>query len=183
MEMNSPNPQFAPGLAGDLLRQVIHRGKQPLFLFARGKSMEPNIRAGDMIEVAVFKLSDAKKGDILLFKRGGELLLHRVLYLSRSGVWLKGDGLLLGEGWVSPDMIVGKAVRMWRGEREYSLTDCRALSRARVVAGISGWAEGLYKTIARVNWGFTGKGSELARGVIARLMQPFRLPLTLPIGL
>lgn len=182
-EMHLHEAQFAPGLVSDLLEQVILREERPILLYIQGKSMEPNLQEGDLVEVVAFGFNQVKSGDILLFKHGDELLLHRALYISRLGVWLKGDGLLVSEGWIHKELIIGKAIKVCRGEMEYSLTDCRAVSRARAWAMISDLVERLYKPIAITKWGFGGRGSELFRRIFLAVARPFRLPLTLSSGL
>jgi len=182
-EMHLNKAQFAPGLVSDPVEQVILGEERPILIYMQGRSMEPNIREGDLVEVVPVGLNQLSRGDILLFKHCEGLVLHRVLRISKLGVWLKGDGLLMSEGWVHKGLIIGKATRMWRGETEYSLIDCRAVSRARAWAVLSTFEERLYTLFAKVRWGFGGRGSELARRALLLILRPFRLPLTLSSGL
>lgn len=55
-------------------------------------SMLPLIKNGDWIEVVmIHEISSLKIGDIILFRRPSDFLLHRVVKMSEDLIWTKGD--------------------------------------------------------------------------------------------
>jgi len=111
---------------------------QPVQLHVRGYSMYPYIIPGEdwvIIEPA----SSGKKGDILLFRREGEipdlpqgtfiysetpglLVLHRVIKVTPEGFYFLGDNQqkVQIEGPISPSQIRGKMTRRIRKGKETS---------------------------------------------------------------
>jgi signal peptidase len=57
-----------------------------------GQSMTPAISAGDIVVTLRPSVGERfKVGTILLYERGGEQLLHRVVAIDGEGLWMKGD--------------------------------------------------------------------------------------------
>jgi signal peptidase I len=55
-------------------------------------SMLPVIRNGDWVEVAVMNENASLKiGDIILYRRPSDFLLHRVVKMNNNLLWTKGD--------------------------------------------------------------------------------------------
>jgi signal peptidase I len=79
---------------------------------ARGGSMFPLISAGDMITVRQERSYSV--GEVVVFKRNGALLCHRLVKLFESGgircAVTRGDSLLLPDKPVPVDRILGKVV-------------------------------------------------------------------------
>lgn len=79
-------------------------------------SMEPVIRAGDMVIVAKYQEDHPQPGDIITFwqdEARNSLITHRVMErLAENGyVLTKGDANLETDGgWTAPDRILGKVV-------------------------------------------------------------------------
>jgi signal peptidase I len=55
-------------------------------------SMEPLIRPGDKVLVSKIEPAEIRRGDIIVFRRGDDLIVHRVLKK-----WQTADGLRFGE--------------------------------------------------------------------------------------
>ena len=94
----------------------IHR------ITVRGTSMLPLIRDGDVL-VVTFSDEKLRRGDVVLFRQGNELLAHRALNLAnRTNLLLtKGDHLLQSDPKRSREQILGKVIAVERGARKIDL--------------------------------------------------------------
>lgn len=93
-----------------------------LRLQAKGGSMDPFIRSGDWVEVALCKDTAAiTKGDIILFKKDESLYMHRVVKIRNGCFIAKGDRSLGDDGSMSAEDLVGKAVAVERNGRKIDL--------------------------------------------------------------
>ena len=76
-------------------------------------SMVPNINKGDVVIVnQQFKTDDLEKGEIIAYKYGGKVIVHRINDLIKKDktiiIYTKGDANNDVDGWkVTPDMIIG----------------------------------------------------------------------------
>lgn len=125
--MNAPSgPRAGPGtelplggeaLAG-LMRAVLEKGK-PFRFEARGASMHPVIRDGDVVTVRPLGGARPGTGDIVAFvhplTKG--VLVHRVVRAEERGYVLKGDNALAEDGPVAADGILGRVARVERDGR------------------------------------------------------------------
>jgi hypothetical protein len=141
----------------ELMRAVLARGL-PFRFRARGWSMAPTIRDGDVITVAPLRRARPGVGRVVAFVRPGEgkLVVHRVVARRRGGSIMRGDSVR-GDG-VGGDSVredadgpipaenvlgevtrverEGRAVRLGLGPERYVLA---WLSRARLLMPLSGW--------------------------------------------
>jgi hypothetical protein len=69
-------------------------------LLARGNSMLPLIRDGDLLTLSSLARAP-QPGEVVAAIRGCQLLIHRVLRADEQGVVLQGDALLVADGWFS----------------------------------------------------------------------------------
>lgn len=102
-----------------LAEEILGKGERLLFR-ARGVSMEPFIRDGDVLEVAPYGRRDLRIGDVVLFNdRSGCVLAHRVMRIQEHrgelAIQLKGDALLTPDGWFGDDHLLGTVVTVRRG--------------------------------------------------------------------
>jgi phage repressor protein C with HTH and peptisase S24 domain len=125
--VNAPSgPRVGPGgaipldgeaLAG-LMRAVLEKGK-PFRFEARGASMHPVIRDGDIVTVRPFAGARPGTGDVVAFvhplTRG--VLVHRVVRADGTGYVLKGDNALAEDGAVAADDVLGRVARIERDGR------------------------------------------------------------------
>jgi signal peptidase I len=58
-----------------------------------GASMRPAIHSGDVVHIRTCSPSSVRIGDIVACIRNAGLVVHRVVWKSRTRVWLKGDTL------------------------------------------------------------------------------------------
>jgi hypothetical protein len=118
-----PSPRISSGgelpLSGEslagLMRAVLDKGK-PFRFEARGTSMHPFIRDGDVVTVAPLAGSDPRPGDVAAFVQPGTsgVRVHRIVKVEAG---LKGDNAPAVDGALARDMILGLVVRLERGGR------------------------------------------------------------------
>lgn len=77
-----------------------------------GRSMEPRIFSGELCTVApVDARHDVGEGDVVLCKVAGREFLHRV-WTVKDGQFLIGNNRGRSNGWIGPDAIFGKLVKV-----------------------------------------------------------------------
>lgn len=111
-------PLSGESLAG-LMRAVLDKGK-PFRFEARGTSMYPFIRDGDVATVAPLAGEDPKPGDVAAFVQPGTsgVRVHRIVKVDAGRYFLKGDNALDADGVLARDAILGLVVRLERGGRD-----------------------------------------------------------------
>jgi len=90
-----------------------------------GHSMEPLLRAGDAVTVACCPVEEVRPGDLICFRRAGDMVLHRLVEMRTDRWYEKGDAEEGGQ-WIRPDDVLGKA----------SLINGRPLDAARQVSAL-----------------------------------------------
>jgi hypothetical protein len=103
------------GLGVAMLRDSLRSG-EPIEIRACGLSMWPRLDDGAVVRVEPCLGDGLRSGDVVLFERGGRLLLHRVLRVARSRVLTKGDACVDPDGWVPRHQVLGRLHRR-RGDR------------------------------------------------------------------
>jgi hypothetical protein len=93
--------------APDLVAEVLRRfGSVRLRAF--GGSMSPAIRPGDLLNVRLAPAEGIRRGDVVLFWRGGRLFAHRVVALTPGGmVTTRGDAHWHDDPAVPADDVLG----------------------------------------------------------------------------
>jgi hypothetical protein len=107
---------------------------QPVTISVKGISMAPFFKEGDRVEVVRAAPGDLKAGDLIVFLRSGEVVIHRFLAV-RGGLFLeKGDGQGRGNWAPWPDAL-GRVVALWKAEERLDFTvdpwPCRMASLGR----------------------------------------------------
>jgi phage repressor protein C with HTH and peptisase S24 domain len=104
-------------LAG-LMRAVLERGKAFRFE-ARGASMHPIIRDGDVVTVRPLAGGAAKTGDVVAFVNPatGGVWIHRIVGKDAAGYRLKGDNTSCEDGAVPEAALLGWVERVEREGR------------------------------------------------------------------
>lgn len=101
----------------ELMEAVLERDV-PFRFTAHGSSMTPFIRDGDVLIVAPLS-SPLRRGDVVPFinPANNELLVHRILDISREGCLLKGDNNSVPDGRIPTSAIIGRVDRVAHGGR------------------------------------------------------------------
>lgn len=71
-------------------------------------SMAPLVRAGDRLCLAPAALADLRPGQLVAYRRDGQLVVHRLLARDVVGLVTKGDGLSRRDAPLSPNDIVAR---------------------------------------------------------------------------
>jgi len=106
---------------GGLAAALLGEG-QGLRFCARGASMRPFIRDGDVLDVRPVDVRRLRRGDVVLFRDGEDrLLAHRVVRVSRAGLATQGDALARSDGVIEYDRLLGRVCSVERGGRQIAV--------------------------------------------------------------
>jgi len=128
--VNRPAP---PAILDDLAAQSLRRGNS-LRVLARGGSMLPFLRDGDIVLVRPATVAKVRIGDVICYEPpSGGLCLHRVIARKERGFVTRGDALAYAEVVPDPTVLGVVAARERRGRRS-ALDTPLARWRGRVIA-------------------------------------------------
>ena len=131
----------------ELMRAVLARGV-PFRFCARGWSMAPFIRDGDVITVSPFRHAQPGAGEVVAFVRpgAGKLVVHRVVARRGTASFIQGDSAPDHmDGIIPPENLLGRVTRIERnghdvwlglGPERYLIA---WLSRTRLLIPLRAW--------------------------------------------
>ena len=133
--------------AVDLMGRAGRRGT----VRVRGESMQPTLRAGQLLAVE-FAPERLARGDMLIFRQGDLLLVHRLLgparpIEGRPRLRTRGDGTLSLDPPVDLDRVIGRVVALADGESWRTTRD----RPARVYAWCLAWHALFWVAVATVS--------------------------------
>jgi len=101
------------------LIEAVHAKGVPFRFQARGHSMSPAIRDGDVITVAPLNNLLPRRGDVLAFRHPErpQLLVHRVLGRKMDKLVMKGDSCPIADGVIPAENILGLISQVERNGR------------------------------------------------------------------
>ncbi len=101
-----------------LMQSVLSRGASFRFQ-AKGQSMSPFIRHGDIITVTKVENNTVRVGDVvaLLNPANNATIVHRIINVRDDGILLKGDNCTTADGVFSSDTILGMVTKVERGNK------------------------------------------------------------------
>ena len=104
------------------VEQLLKEG-QAVCIKPEGYSMYPLIVPGrDSVVIAPCKESEVRKGDVILYRRdGGILVLHRIQKIKKEGLYLVGDNQTALEGPLRRDQVRGIMVELHRNGKTISV--------------------------------------------------------------
>jgi signal peptidase I len=124
-----------------LMRDVLAHGK-PFRFRAKGVSMSPFIKDGDVLIVSPLPAGASRVGDVVAFLRADKrVVVHRVVSASPSGYVMRGDGVPAEDERVPPSSLLGAVTHVERNGRPVRLGAplarrmIAALSRSGVLNG------------------------------------------------
>jgi signal peptidase I len=136
------SPSFVPSsfcLFTDVATGLLRQGHGVRF-YAKGWSMYPTIKDGEMITVEPVVPSQVKRGDILLHHNGRGVIAHRVVRIERKKrlfntqnlvfntfFILRGDGSSTCDEPVEADQALGKVVSVERNGRLFDLDGWKSI--------------------------------------------------------
>jgi hypothetical protein len=117
----------------------------------RGESMQPTLRPGQLLAVD-FAPQRLSRGDMLVFRQGDLLLVHRLLGSARPKdgrprLRTRGDGTLGLDPPVDLDRVVGRVIALEDGSRWRTTRD----RRARTYAWCLAWHDLFWAAVAGVS--------------------------------
>ena len=93
-----------------------------------GTSMLPALRPGDVVEFHAFHPSHAATGEIVLFRREGGLVAHRVVGRTGDSLITQGDSLAAPDQVVAHADVLGRGVGLTRRNRSVPWSKSRGSS-------------------------------------------------------
>ena len=115
-----------------------------LRLRADGTSMLPALRPGDVLDFETCTHAQAQPGEVVLFRRDGRLVIHRVLARNADGLLTQGDALAQPDAPVAAADVLGRLVGQQRAGRAVPLSRPRRLRMTRWLFGRSTLAARLF---------------------------------------
>ena len=105
-----------------ITRAVLGKGV-PFRFRARGASMRPFIRDGDVITVTPLSGNLPRYGDVAAFIRPGtrQLVIHRVVGKSNGSFLIKGDNSFRDDGFIPLANILGRVTKVERDQKKVYL--------------------------------------------------------------
>ena len=88
-----------------------------LRLRATGASMLPAIAPGDMLDFRKPPCGSIAPGQVLLIRRHGRFVVHRMVGEQAGMILARGDALAANDAPVEPSDVIGVLVAQWRGDR------------------------------------------------------------------
>jgi hypothetical protein len=140
-----------------LMREVLARGL-PFRFRARGWSMTPFIRDGDVITISPFRNRVPGVGEVVAFIRpaAGNVVVHRVVARHGTASLIQGDSASgYADGIIPAENLVGRVTRVERNGRNVWLglgperTVIAWLSRARLLIPMRMWLASRLKPLLR----------------------------------
>ena len=97
----------------EVIKAVIERGSSLRFT-AKGYSMTPFIKCGDIITISPLKDKIIAIGTIVAFinPENNKLVVHRVIARARNGYLIKGDNVFEADGLIPQCNILGRVKRV-----------------------------------------------------------------------
>jgi signal peptidase I len=132
------SPQHELKLSGSdlhgIMFSVLEKGTAFRFR-AKGVSMSPFIRNGDILTIARLDDGGARPGDIVVVNHAGRsVIVHRVIKASAKDIILKGDNCSIADGTFVYTSIVGKVTTIERDGRKVGF---HSGSTGRLIAFVS----------------------------------------------
>lgn len=91
-----------------------------------GSSMLPLIRAGrDVVIISKKQADRCKKNDVVLYRREGRCILHRILRVTKDGYIIAGDNNFHREKDVTDEMIIGVLTGLVRDGKKFDFNSVK----------------------------------------------------------
>ena len=135
------------------------RAGHPVAFRVSGISMDPTLHDGDRVTLAAIGPRTPRRGDMIAFRRGEQLVLHRVLSVITGAngdvrYLTAGDGLLYADGLQPATAVIGRVVSVQRASRTWN-PDAplrRVQSRTRVFLGLHPSMRAILREARTIAW-------------------------------
>lgn len=144
-------------------------------LRVRGSSMLPWVRPGDVAVIRRAGINEMRCGDVVLFKRESRLFVHRLV--EKHGApgdarfLAKGDAHPGPDGMVDRELVLGRVVRLYRGDKQIDLDSSRQLALGLMISRLS--RKSAY-------WYPVARAVALATQSLRRIFSSLRTPGSVP---
>lgn len=103
-----------------LEQELAQTGK--LIYVTKGVSMRPFIRSGqDLVEIRAKDTARFRKYDVVLYRRGEEYVLHRIVAVRENDYVIRGDNCLETEYGITDDRILGVLTGIIRDRKKLDI--------------------------------------------------------------
>jgi signal peptidase I len=98
------------------LIEAVHEKGASFRFQAKGYSMTPAIRNGDIITLSPLRNIELRRGDVVAFRHPErpQMLVHRVLHAQVKKYFIKGDNCSEADGWIPAENILGLIIKVER---------------------------------------------------------------------
>jgi hypothetical protein len=108
-----PAQDISPERFFQLVSGVVRAGER-CWIEARGESMKPSIRDGDLVLLAE-PPREARPGRVVLAAARDRYLLHRIVSVELDAVRTRGDSCVENDGPVAKSAVLARAIAVKRG--------------------------------------------------------------------
>jgi signal peptidase I len=179
-ETTSKHDDKACGMLPEMWQEACHQGSRLSFRMVSG-SMEPLIRVGDRVRVTKAEPSRLRIGDIVAFRDGQNVIVHRIIGTSRANGQLtfhhRGDDSA-ASGKFAANNLIGKVYAIEKDECEIP----NDTPKYELTNRILGWRLRIKDSLGRTRHKHISIGLRLALTPIWRLCRCFLLPHSLEKG-
>lgn len=110
--------------------EILDRDGRLVYRF-RGVSMKPMLYQNrDLVIIEKIK-ERPKKGDVVLYRRGRDYVLHRIVRVSEDGYVIRGDNTYTNETGIADEDLVGILTSFVRGGKTIAVDDPKYLRYVR----------------------------------------------------
>jgi len=129
--MNAASP-LRNGVRRELAAEALRQFSEVRFV-ALGSSMLPAIYPGDCLTVQTFGAENPRRGEIVLYQRGGEFCVHRIVGILNQGEGpvyeLRGDALADCDPPVAARELLGRVISVERRGVSLEQSSARGMLR------------------------------------------------------
>ncbi len=138
----------------ELSKNIFRKGKSIRFQ-AKGWSMRPFIRDGDIIVVSPIENSSIKTGDVVFYlTTENKVMVHRVIRKHKKGnrmiMFIKGDATFSSPEKVEMQDVLGKIVEVERNGQKKRLDTKLYTIKGLLFAGISPFSQWTYPFLSKI---------------------------------
>jgi signal peptidase I len=137
-----------------VVSEVLSRGHSVRFR-AKGASMHPAIRDGEIVTVAPVQPAEIRRGDVILYRFRGGVIAHRVASIGRGTAGtlvfvVRGDAFHGCDEPVDESALLGRVVTAERGGRALDPSAFRARAVAAFRSAVAGFLRWLRAWLPRL---------------------------------
>lgn len=136
-------------LAQQLGQEFLAEGGM-LRLQVNGVSMAPTLLPGDVIWVEPVAAAELAPGDLVLARRAGDMVTHRLISSGESGWVLKGDACGFPDPPLPAESLVGRAVQLERKGQRVRLDSAEVRTAGQRIAWMGRMETGIYRWCLRM---------------------------------